>query len=53
MPLMVTVAAAVIVVALMDRNRIGPSAAAKLKAASRRVDNSAAAVEVALKQLIA
>ena len=52
MLLMVTVAAAVVVVALTDRNRIGPSAAAKLKAASRKVDTSAAAVEVALKQLI-
>jgi hypothetical protein len=52
MLLMVTIAAAVVAVALMDRNRIELSAAAKLKAASRRVDNSAAAVEDALKQLI-
>jgi hypothetical protein len=52
MLLMVTVAAAVVVVALTERNRFEPSAAAKLKAASRKVDNSAAAVEVALKQLV-
>ena len=52
MLLMFTVAAAVVVAALMDRHRIESSAAAKLKAASRKVDNSAAAVEVALKQLI-
>jgi len=36
----------------MERKRIEPSAATKLKTASRKVDNSAAAVEVALKQLI-
>ena len=52
MLLMVSVAAAVVVAALMDRHRIETSAGAKLKAASRKVDNSAAAVEFALKQLI-
>jgi hypothetical protein len=52
MLLMVTVAAAVVVAALMDRHRIEPSAGAKFKAASRKVDKSAAAVQVALKQLI-
>ena len=35
MLLMVAVAAAVVVVALTERNRFEPSAAAKLKAASR------------------
>ena len=49
---MVTVVAGVVLVALMERKRIEPSAATKLKTASRKVDNSAAAVEVALKQLI-
>jgi hypothetical protein len=38
MLLMVTVAAAVVAVALTDRNRF--VAAAKLKAASRKVDNA-------------
>lgn len=50
MLLIVTVAAALVAVALTDRNRFGT--AAKLKAASRKVDNSAAAVEVALKPLL-
>ena len=49
---MVTVVAGVVLVALMERKRIERSAATKLKTASRKVDNSAAAVEVALKQLI-
>ena len=52
MPLMVTVVAAVLAVALTNRNRFAPSAAARLKTASRKVDNSAAAVEVALKPLL-
>jgi hypothetical protein len=36
---MVTGAAAVVAVALPDRNRFEPNAAAKSKAASRKVDN--------------
>ena len=45
MLLMVSVAAASDRCCTMDRHRIEPSAGAKLKAASRKVDNSAAAVE--------
>ena len=52
MLLLVTVAAAVLAVALTERHLFEPSAGVRLKAASRKVDNSAAAVEVALKPLL-
>jgi len=52
MLLMVTVAAAVLAVALTERHLFEPSAGTRLKAASRKVDNSAAAVEVALKPFL-
>lgn len=54
-----SITAAVLVLAFTKRNRLAPShyaelelRAAKLKASAREVDNSAAAVELALKRLI-
>jgi hypothetical protein len=52
MLLMVTVAAAVLAVALTERHLFEPSGGARLKAASRKVENSAAAVEAALRPLL-
>jgi hypothetical protein len=56
LPFIVVAAAAVLVVAFTKRNRFEPSvrrANARLKAAAREVDNSATAVEIALKPLMA
>jgi hypothetical protein len=66
LPFIVVAAAAVLVVAFTKRNRLEPSvrkanaplaeleaSSARLKAAAREVDNSATAVEIALKPLMA